>query len=258
MTAASRQPAPGYDPEYYAQLAAVEDRHFWFCARRAAIATVLAPIVAQLPDGFRVLEMGCGGGDVLRVLERTCGRGTVVGADVFFEGLALAKRRVACPLVCTDVRRFAFDEPFDVACVFDVIEHLEDDAAALRDLHRATKPGGWLLVTVPAYMALWSYFDEAAHHQRRYTPRELRARLTEAGFEVAYLSPFMCLLAPLMWAGRRLNRSRRVERDLRIVPGLNGLLRAMLALERPALAWGKPLPWGSSLLAVARRRAAGA
>lgn len=244
----------GFDPAHFQSLAAVEDRHFWFCVRRRVIATVLGPLVADLAEGYRVLEMGCGTGDVLRVLERVCARGRVIGADLHEEGLAIARQRVRCPLVCTDVRRFGFDQPFDVVCVFDVLEHLADDAAALRDLYAAIQPGGLLVVTVPAYMSLWSYFDEAAHHCRRYAPRDLRGRLTEAGFEVDYLTPFMCMLAPLMWLGRRLNRAGRHDQDLRVVPGVNGLLKAWLALERPFLRRGAVLPWGTSLLAVARRR----
>lgn len=253
MTDAPAHAVGGYDPAHFAKLAEVEDQHFWFCARRRVIAAILAPLVADLPEGYRVLEMGCGTGDVLRVLESVCARGRVVGADLYDEGLAVARQRVRCALVRTDMRRFAFDEPFDVVCVFDVIEHLEDDAAALRDLHRTTQSGGLLIVTVPAYMALWSYFDEAAGHCRRYTPRDLHQRITDAGFEVCHLTPFMCPLAPLMWLGRRVNRTHQPRHDLRIVPGVNALLKAALALERPALRRGAVLPWGTSLLAVARR-----
>ena len=182
--------------------------------------------------------MGCGTGNVLRALEEACADGQVVGADLFDEGLSVARQRVRCALVQTDVRAFAFDQPFDVVGVFDVIEHLEDDRAVLRDLHRATKPGGGLLVTVPAYPALWSYFDEAAKHCRRYRPRELREKLTEAGFTVEYLSPFMSVLAPLVWLGRKCNsggersHSERVGKELEIRPGVNSLLKALLAIAR--------------------------
>jgi len=253
------QPEGGYDAAYFAKLAAVEDRHFWFMSRNQVIGQVTRSLVNDLPGGYRMLEMGCGTGNVLRELEKVCDRGTVIGADLFDEGLAIAQQRVSCALVRSDIRQFAFDRPFDLVGIFDVLEHIADDAAVLDDLYRAIKPGGALLVTVPAHMALWSYFDEAAKHCRRYEPAELRTRLTEAGFEIEYLTSYMTAIAPLMWLGRKCssrgkaNDAQRVERELRVRPGINGLLKALLAMERPMIRWRQRLPFGSALLAIARR-----
>ena len=100
-----------YDPLYFDRLFAIEDRHFWFRARNAVITAVIGRIVGALPDGYRVLEVGCGTGNVLHVLQRTCGRGRVFGMDLFAEGLRFARRRTTCPLIQGDVHTPPFGDP---------------------------------------------------------------------------------------------------------------------------------------------------
>lgn len=260
-----------YDPAHFAPLFAVEDRHFWFRARARLIATLVQQIVTSLPSGYRVLEVGCGTGQVLRVLEQTCTRGIVMGMDLFIEGLRFARRRVNVPLIQSDIHASPFTVGFEVIGLFDVLEHLPDDRAVLRDLHAMLSPGGVLILTVPAHQSLWSYFDEAAHHCRRYEPEDLMAKLGEAGFLVEYLSPFMSLLFPLIWAGRRLASSvprrgmtratangsdanRRAQEELRIIPVVNGVLAGLLMTESAWVKRRQRLPGGTSLVAVARKR----
>lgn len=251
----------GYDAAYFQMLAAAEDRHFWFTARNRVIAAIVEQLVRDRPAGYRVLEVGCGTGNVLRVLEDKCRGAMVIGADLFDEGLDIARKRVQCPLLRMDVSRPAFDQPFDLLCAFDVLEHIADDAAALSHLHAGLKPGGSLLLTVPASMSLWSYFDVAAHHCRRYEAAQLHERLTTAGFEVDYLTPFMAVMAPLIRLARRRQApqaQQQVAKELRVIPGVNGLLKLMLAWERPLIRRRCRLPFGSSLLAVAHRPGASA
>jgi hypothetical protein len=118
--------------------------------------------------------------------------------------------------------------------------------------------GGALLLTVPADPGLWSSFDEAAHHCRRYMADGLRARLSEAGYEIEYLTPFMTPLYPLMWVWRRLtavverHAGDRPISDLKVIPGVNEALRWMLAFEPSALAARRQLPFGTSLVAIGR------
>jgi SAM-dependent methyltransferase len=249
-----------YDPYYFAPLAAVENRHFWFRARNRAIAAVAGRLSAALPDGYRVLEAGCGTGNVLRVLEQVCRRGLVVGMDLFAEGLAFARGRVRCPLVRADLAAPPFADRFHLIGLFDVLEHLEDDRAALRDLYRLLAPGGRLILTVPAHPALWSYFDEESGHRRRYRAEELREKLAAAGYAVEYLTPYMAVLLPLLWLGRRLagrlggaSSRERAARDLRVTPGANGVLYGLLGLEAGRLARLRELPFGASFLVVAAK-----
>lgn len=254
-----------YDAKFFAKLADVEERHFWFRTRNEVITALLRQYSEAWPAGFRVLEVGCGNGNVLRALEEACPRSQVVGMDLFSEGLVFARQRSSCSLVRGDVERPPFGVQFDCVGAFDVVEHLPDDLRILRSLRELVRPGGVLLLTVPAYRSLWSYFDEASHHCRRYEPGELRERLTEAGFLVEFLSPFMASVFPLMWAVRKLGSIRRGRaqshpkdlsltlQELRIVPGLNGLLAFVLRQEAKLIRARKALPFGSSLVAAARR-----
>jgi SAM-dependent methyltransferase len=255
-----------YDPSYFDQLFAVEDRHFWFRARNRVIETVVKGIVAQLAPGYRVLEPGCGTGNVLRVLARACPKGAVIGLDLFAEGLRHARQRVGCPLVQADLCNPCFTEAFQVIGLFDVLEHLPDDRGILASLRDMLAPKGSLIVTVPAHQTLWSYFDEASHHARRYEQIELVEKLRGAGLQVEFVSQYMAALLPLLWLGRRAaGRGRRrgqfraddihalAKRELRIVPGVNALLGTLLAWESRWLAGRRSLPCGTSLIAVARK-----
>jgi SAM-dependent methyltransferase len=252
----------------FAALFAAEDRHFWFRARNRVLGRIVRKLTTCLPPGYRVLEVGCGTGNVLRVLEDVCHAGEVIGSDLFDVGLRFARQRVFCRLVRADVHDLPFRAPFDLVGMFDVLEHLADDRRALRCLFGALAPGGRLVLTVPAYTALWSYADECAGHYRRYAPAELRRALAETGFRVEYLSPFMMPLAPLMWLGRRLAALRNrfafrakasarelALRELQTGTVVNRCLDALLALEAPLLTRGWRLPVGTSLLAVAARPA---
>src|SRR5262245_7133302 len=186
-----------YDPSFFARLFAIEDRHFWFCARNHVISTIVSQLTTDLTAGYRVLEVGCGTGNVLRFLERACPRGTVIGMDLFGEGLRYASHRTSCALVQGDMHAAPFAAQFELIGLFDVLEHLQDDRRVLNDLTGMLAPGGALLLTVPAHRSLWSYFDEASCHCRRYEPEELESKLRDAGYQVEYLTQYMASVFPL-------------------------------------------------------------
>ncbi|MCH9013739.1 MAG: class I SAM-dependent methyltransferase, partial [Proteobacteria bacterium] len=155
------------DRQVYARMAELEDRHWWFAARRRILTEVLARLVA-LPAAPRLLEAGCGTGGNLAMLSR-------FGEVAAFEPDAEARRK-AQEKSGFDVRdgRLPGDIPFepgrfDLVAAFDVLEHVEDDLASLRALHAQLRPGGSALITVPAFEFLWSRHDERHHHWRRYT-----------------------------------------------------------------------------------------
>ena len=255
----------GYDPSHFEALFEVEDRHFWFRARNVALSAVVEGLVAGLARGYRVLEVGCGDGNTLRMLETACSGATLVGMDLFAQGLRYARRRTRAPLVRGRMEQPPFNVRFHLVGLFDVLEHLEDDRAALARLRELVEPGGALVLTVPGHRKLWSRFDEEAHHCRRYEPPDLLARLTEAGFQVEYLTWFMVVLYPLARvgrkasdvirrAGKRLGRPEgsAVATEIRVRPGINGVLAAILSQEGRLLRRRWRLPFGTSLLAVAR------
>jgi SAM-dependent methyltransferase len=263
MQSDSVKPA-SYDPAYFGPLFAVEDRHFWFRARNRIISTLVKQLTAPLSPDCRVLEIGCGTGNVLQFLEQACPGAMVIGMDLFAEGLQYARRRVSCALVQGDIYKPPFGIQFDLIGLFDVLEHLPDDIQMLQALYNMIRPGGTLLLTVPAYQSLWSYFDQASHHCRRYHPVDLREKLGRVGFRVEYLTPYMASIFPLVWLGRRLasiaNRrdadtSSHVQqlamRELRVTPVVNELLTWLLFRECTLIARRCRLPVGTSLLAVA-------
>ena len=245
----------GYDPAHFAELARLEAGNFWFRARNRLIVWALA---RYFPRARRVLEAGCGTGYVLSGITAAFPGLELTGSEVAAEGLAHAARRVpAARLIQMDVRHIPFSAEFDVAGAFDVIEHVEDDRAALRALRGAIVPGGGLLLTVPQHPFLWSEFDARAHHVRRYRAAELKGKLLEAGFEIVRMTSFVSLLLPLMMASRLARRAPGADYDplaeLRIAPWLNSFLECALDLERLLIRAGVPLPAGGSLLVVARR-----
>jgi SAM-dependent methyltransferase len=252
-------------PDFAPHLFAAEDRHFWFRARNTVIGRVVGSLVRALPPGYRVLEVGCGNGNVLRELERVCVRGTVVGVDLLAERLEFARRRTNCELRNGNIYELADEQPYDLIGMFDVLEHLEDDALALQGLSRALAPSGRVVLTVPAHQTLWSYADTHAGHYRRYNVEQLERALKAGGLRVEFCTQFMAALFPLLWVGRRLAalwgrpagdaKSQRdlFRSELRVVPVANWILRLMLEWEAPLLARRKRLPLGASLLAIASK-----
>ncbi len=252
----------GYDPRFFADIAAVEDRHFWFHARAQLIAAAVGSLTRNLPLGYRVIEVGCGTGGVLRELRQACRDGEVCGFDLYPEAVELARKKSGCRVICGDIM-----EPpgelgqFDIVCLFDVLEHLRDESQTLTAVGRLLKTGGKLVLTVPAHTSLWSYFDIAACHCRRYESEQLTHVLKENGFEVEYVTEFMTILFPIIWFSRRFagatfraGRAKAADMaasELRVLPGLNQLLKWGLAWEPSMIRRRVRLPCGTSLLAIA-------
>ncbi len=253
----------GYDPFFFDRLAQVEDEHFWFRARNHLILGLARGISSSLKRCDLVLEVGCGTGNVLRVLESACPNCRLVGLELWHDGLRHARTRSRALLVQADIGNSPFGEQFDLVGMFDVLEHLTDDQETLRLVHSALRPGGKLLLTVPAHQSLWSYFDEASRHCRRYSAEGIRQKLEDAGFEVEFLTQFMACIFPVVWSYRKLaglrgntNSARQLaSEEFRLVPVLNGILAALLHLEAKWICRGHSLPLGTSLVVVARKAA---
>jgi SAM-dependent methyltransferase len=244
----------GYDARLFEQLAGLEDRSFWFRARNRLIVQAVNKLASP---GDRFLEVGCGTGYVLRALAEECGL-EVTGSEMLGDGLEHARRRVPqATLVELDAREMSYDKQFDLAGAFDVLEHIEDDTRALRGLHRALRPGGALVITVPQHPRLWSDADEHAHHVRRYRRSELVERVRNAGFEEIRTTSFVTSLLPLMmvsrWRQRRFARPYDAAAELVPPEPLNRMLEIMLRWECSLIARGVSLPVGGSLLLVGRR-----
>lgn len=239
----------------FAELAALEESNFWFRARNRLILWALRRYAPSF-TGF--LEVGCGTGYVLQGVANAFPGAGICGTEAQTEGLQFAASRVPrATFLQMDARRMPFDREFDVIGAFDVIEHIGEDETVLAQMHRALRPGGHLLLTVPQHPFLWSEYDVRAHHVRRYTGGELRQKLARAGFETVKMTSFVSVLLPLMMLSRLTRRTESPDYDplaeLRIGRVTNALLELALDIERAVIRAGVPLPVGGSLLAVARR-----
>jgi SAM-dependent methyltransferase len=241
------------DRDYELQTHQAEDRHWWYRGRRKVLERVVEDL--RLPARARILDAGCGSGRNMVELAR---HGTVTGVELADASVALARERGAGEVIAGSVLEMPFEaDSFDLAASLDVIEHLEDDLAALRELRRVVAPGGSLLVTVPAYQWLWSGHDEINHHFRRYTRRSLQRAGEEAGWHQVRTTHFNSLLLPAAIMLRVLDRfSRKTTEsslDLWVPPQpLNWLLERPLQLEAAMIGRGGRIPAGLSLLAVFR------
>jgi SAM-dependent methyltransferase len=239
--------------EYELQTHRAEDRHWWYQGRRRVLERAIARL--GLPAGARILDAGCGSGRNMVELAR---HGAVTGVELSPTSVRLARERDCGEVLEGSVLDMPFDQgSFDLTVSLDVIEHLQDDVAALRELRRVTKPGGALLVTVPAYQWLWSGHDEINHHHRRYNRRTLLAAAESAGWREERSSHFNSLLLPIAIMLRALERLKpsttKSSLDLWVPPApLNWALRQPLHLEAAAIGSGGSIPAGLSLLAVYR------
>lgn len=229
----------------------LEERHWWFVARRAILLSLLE---RELPSktSLDILDAGCGGGATMDYLERY---GRVRGMELDAEAVDYNHEKGRNVLQGLIEKMPFSDGTFDLALALDVIEHVPGDLAALEELHHVLEPGGHLLVTVPALRLLWSAHDVANGHYRRYTVNELRGRVEEVGFRVVRATYFNTLLFPIVLAARMIGRLRRkgAASDVEETPEpLNSLLMNIFSLEAPLVGRAR-LPLGVSALCLARK-----
>ena len=238
------------EQQAYREQFETEDAHWWFEGRRAVIWALLdrAGLTASA-GGLRILDAGCGTG---RNLIEFGPLGDARGIDSSPEAIDFCRRRGVVGATEGRLEHLPFqDGAFDLILATDVLEHLEDDRSVMRELRRVAASGARLLATVPAYRWLWSQHDEAHHHFRRYTLRDLRERLRAQGWEAAEWSYFNTALLPPIAAVRTLGRRRPPtdgRPDLKLTPpALNRLLLAPMTAEAAMIRRGARLPAGVSI-----------
>ena len=229
----------------------LEEDHWWFVARRRILLSLLQLNLSPERQ-FEVLDAGCGGGAIMESL-RCYGR--VQGLEIS-EAALQHNREQGREVTLGSVEQIPFTgDSFDLVLALDVIAHVQDDLRALEELLRVLRPGGSLLVTVPALRMLWSTHDAANGHYRRYALGELRQRIETAGFEIVDATYFNTLLFPAILAIRVLGRLRakRSTSDVAEVPQpLNTLLEKIFSLETRFVGRVR-LPFGVSGLCFARK-----
>ena len=262
LGALNRQREIGLERSYYREYFFFEQDNWWFLSRRRILFALLRQHLRGRND-LRILDAGCGTGINLDYLAEF---GQVSGTDFADEAIEFCRERGHHDVRQADLRRpdgWPSDD-YDLVTALDVIEHVDDDAAAVRELVRITRPGGMLMVTVPAFQGLWSEHDEINHHHRRYRGSEVRALLEGAGCELVRATYLNTFLFPLAWGVRTWQQARRQlfgppahppRTDfVDYHPVVNALLTAVFTAETP-LVTTTGLPFGLSYLALVRKRA---
>lgn len=238
--------------EHYQLDAALAESHWWWVARRKVLRRLLNRFIGS-NEKRKILEVGCSTGSNLRMLQDF---GTVHAMEIHAPAVEYCRMRYPGVRIYDGGIPDPLRDQYDVICLFDVLEHLEDEEGALEWIDDHLAPGGVLLITVPAFDFLWSRHDELAQHFRRYTKPSLETQLRRR-FDVAYCSYFNTHLFPAIAVVRLIQRLLRRdggERD-KAVGGRgpsNRVLEAVFASERlwlPALR----LPFGVSVFAAARK-----
>jgi len=243
---------------YYRAYAELERTHWWFLARNE----LLLREVRRLLKGVlspRIVNVGCGTGRTSELLATV---GEVHSVEYDPECARYAAETTGLPVVQGDVTQLAApSEAYDLVCAFDVIEHVENDALAMAELHRVCRSGGFLLLSVPACPFLWSHHDEINHHHRRYTRETFAAVLANAPGDLQRLTYFNTLLFPFVAGFRLLSHlfppSAKKGQALDFSAGnsglASGLLERVFLWEDSFLQKRINLPFGVSLLASLQR-----
>lgn len=241
-----------FDDSIYARMKACENRSFYLRSRRRLIEWAFTTF---FPSARNFYDFGAGTGFVLEGLHELRPDLKLFASDLAISALSWIDARLAgrITLFHADAARVPYVDHFDVVGAFDVIEHIDDDVAVLKSLHRLVKPGGGILVTVPQHRVLWSQFDDKTGHKRRYCGNELAVKVRQAGFSVILDTCFMGTLFLPQYLSRRLwvgqDGEKKFESEHMLPGPVNGLLRAVLEFELFAHPFG--------LAPAARRHAVG-
>jgi SAM-dependent methyltransferase len=247
------------DRSYYEDYFFFEQDNWWFVSRRRILLVLLRKLLPK-PGNLKILDAGCGTGINLSYLAEF---GQVTGVDDSEEAIRFCRRRGNASVVAADLRALPLaDAQFDLITALDVLEHIDDDAVAIKNLVRVTKRGGHLLITVPAFPGLWSEHDEINYHKRRYRKDELRRLVEDAGCAIEKLTFMNSFLFPVAWTVRSwqqvrrrfASHARRPYTDFADYhPVVNAFLTAIFTAETPWVT-SVGMPIGLTLVCFARRK----
>jgi SAM-dependent methyltransferase len=245
----------GFKASYFADLADMEAGHFWFRARNRLI---IWAIGKYCPEFRSFLEIGCGTGYVLSGIAKAYPEAALHGSEIFTAGLAFAaSRETSVDFMQMDARHIPFVDEFDAIGAFDVLEHIDEDEQVLKQMHEALKLHGIMFLTVPQHAWLWSPVDEYACHVRRYSAKELHAKVEGAGFEILRSTSFVSTLLPAMWVSRftKSHSAKGIDASAETSPSpaLNRLFEMLLGAELALIRKGVNFSLGGSRLLVARK-----
>jgi SAM-dependent methyltransferase len=234
---------------------------FWVRSRNRLFKRIVYDHLASTGK-TKFLEIGCGTGNFIQqIVENE--KLDITGSEIYLKGLLYAKNKLPnVDFIQFDVTQEGVGEEFDLIVAFDVIEHIENDVAAISNINRMLHKGGGLIMTVPQHMFLWGKLDEIVKHKRRYSRRELVTKLQENGFDINYATSFLFVLFPLMLISRMLDKRRdqsqsdeaAFEKRVKFPTAVNWILDLFMRIDEALIRLGISLPFGGTLVVVARKR----
>jgi SAM-dependent methyltransferase len=242
------------NPNPYDVESKVESFHWWFAVRRKLLKSILSSI--DVPINCLTLDIGCGTGSNLRTLI-SAGLHKVVGLDRSFYGLSLAKKKLKVPFVSGDINNLPIrSNSVGLIIALDVLEHVDNDMNAIRELHQVLRKRGIIIITVPAFNFLWGTQDVVTGHKRRYLREKIANKLREAGFEILRSSYFnFILFFPILMARRMihlLGLEIASENEINS-PLINFFFKAIFSMEVYVLKYFS-FPFGVSIFCIAKKR----
>lgn len=242
------------DSSLYRQFYQLEKTHWWFRGRRNIIASLLSSCMTHKAE--TALDIGCGTGFNAALLQHFAGK--ITGVESSDEAIAFAEKAgISFPVIKGEFPTVAIQDTYDLVSLLDVLEHIDDDRKAVREIERLLKPGGIAVITVPAFSFLWSEHDTLAHHKRRYTRRTLMSLLAAethlAVEKTSYYNFFLFLPIVTFRFMRRIAGLKKGESDVFPVPhALNEILYRIFSWERMLIPHIR-LPFGISLICIVRK-----
>lgn len=238
----------------YITMDKIEQTHWWFVAKRGFLGWALGR--TELNDFFSrrktALDVGCGTGAVLQWLNTHGFEAT--GLDMSDLALNFCKEKKLVAIKGLADQLPCPDNSFDLVTALDVLEHLDDDKKAVKEIYRVLKPGGVCVVTVPAHQSLWSYHDVALHHKRRYTRKQIQAVL-QTQFTDVQSTYIHTSILPLVWLVRKISgMSHSKHSDVKIASvAVNTVMRIVYSIEMVCLRIFGTLPFGTSVCVIAKK-----
>lgn len=233
-----------------------EEQHFWFISRKEFIFQQMKNVIDM---SSKIIEIGAGTGNISRYLKSKAYSNIAVG-EMHSKGLQYAKSYGIEKCYQFDLLRAPFKNEFDTICMFDVLEHIDNDILALANIHNTLKHNGHIVFTVPAHQWLWNRSDAVAGHKRRYTKKELIRKLKSSGFDIVVSRYFFISIVPLLWLRSLLHSDKKstvstgeYSKEIVINPFVS---KVLLSLSRVENKINRFIPnlFGGSLLIIARKR----
>ena len=257
-------PESGFDTADNKEKEVWSQNFFWSSSRNRLFKRIVYDHLKS-KGKTKYLEIGCATGEFIRhIVEND--KLEITGSEIYPKALVHAQKNFPrVNFIQYDVTRGVIGEEFDLIAAFDVIEHIENDTAAISNINKMLSKNGCLIITVPQHRFMWSNLDVILHHKRRYSRHELVTKLRDNGFDIRFATSFLFILFPFMLISRLLDKilSRKqpdksddaaLKQRVHFPDWLNRLFDYFMRIDELLIRWGIPLPFGGTLVVIAQKR----